>query len=372
MTEYSRMAKGHFTSAGTAKVINLPFQPDYVEILNKTASDAFTDARVLSGQWDADMGQGQAVVQIRDTTYKTSSVTSNGISTFSAGQMLQYGPAMAVSAISKATQGQITVSSTATLAAGDVVIVEGAWQSASTGMPQMNGIPLSIVSIDSSTQFTVNWNTDQTNYTAISAGGTGFVKVKKVLYPFIYFPGVCVINSITTGSTTTINTSSAHNYQVGQEVGFVIPTEYGTVELNSLPNTLTPGAPVYGYVTSVTNAFQFVVNIDSTSYTAYTHNIPITSVSGLDFPQVFAVGDVNTGGILISGGRALYPPPYYTPVSATIETISGPAIRGAFVNNTAQGFIIGAGTSTVGSAKLVGESGNVIYWRAYLHDMNIF
>ncbi len=30
MTEYSRMAKGKFTSTGSAQVINLPFQPDAV------------------------------------------------------------------------------------------------------------------------------------------------------------------------------------------------------------------------------------------------------------------------------------------------------------------------------------------------------
>lgn len=374
MTEYSRMAKGSFTSTGSPKVINLPFQPDSVEFWNYTAAGAALATDVPYAYWDASMGQGKATAQYfaAGPVLTTGNVSSNGISTFSAGQALQYGPAIAVTAISKASQGQATVTSTASLSAGDVVIFEGTWQTTTTGMPQMDGIPVSIVSIDSSTQFTFNWNTNQTNYTAISLGGTGFVKVKKVLYPFIYFPGVCVINSITTGTNTTINTASAHNYQVGQEVAFRIPNDYGTVELNSLPNTLTPGSPQYGYVTSVTNAFQFVVNIDSTNYTAYTHNIPITNVSGLDFPQVVAVGDVNTGGILISGGRALYPPPYYTPLSATVETINGPAIRGAFVNNTAQGFIIGSGlVANVANTFLVGEANDVIYWRAYLCDMTV-
>ena len=38
MTEYSRMAKGRFTSTGGAQVINLPFVPDYVEFTNYTAA----------------------------------------------------------------------------------------------------------------------------------------------------------------------------------------------------------------------------------------------------------------------------------------------------------------------------------------------
>ena len=34
MAEYSRMAKGSFTATSTQQVVNLPFQPDYVEIWN--------------------------------------------------------------------------------------------------------------------------------------------------------------------------------------------------------------------------------------------------------------------------------------------------------------------------------------------------
>jgi hypothetical protein len=34
MTEYSRMAKGTFTSTGAAKAVYLPFTPDYVEFTN--------------------------------------------------------------------------------------------------------------------------------------------------------------------------------------------------------------------------------------------------------------------------------------------------------------------------------------------------
>jgi hypothetical protein len=99
----------------------------------------------------------------------------------------------------------------------------------------------------------------------------------------------------------------------------------------------------------------------------------VASVPGLSYPQIVAVGDVNTGGVQISSGSALYPPPYYMPISTTrVNTINGPAIQGAFVNNTSQGFIIGAGALTgLASTSLVGANGNVIRWRAFLHDMNV-
>jgi len=34
MAEYSRLAKGHFTSTGFSQAVYLPFTPDRVEILN--------------------------------------------------------------------------------------------------------------------------------------------------------------------------------------------------------------------------------------------------------------------------------------------------------------------------------------------------
>jgi len=38
MTEYSRMARGVFTSTGAAQVIYLPFEPNVIEITNFTAA----------------------------------------------------------------------------------------------------------------------------------------------------------------------------------------------------------------------------------------------------------------------------------------------------------------------------------------------
>src|ERR1044072_6594879 len=103
------------------------------------------------------------------------------------------------------------------------------------------------VTVTGATTFTTAWNTNQSKYTALSGSPSG-PYVKKVLYPYLYFPGSTVISAITTGATTTIDTTSAHNFVVGQEVAFRIPTAWGTTQLNSLPNTTTPGSPIYAYV----------------------------------------------------------------------------------------------------------------------------
>lgn len=403
MTEYSRMAKGSYTvasgtlgvSAPPAKIINLPFKPDYVELINYTQAITPAQHGIPFAFWDASVVpvtvssvQYDTIVQIFNATpvLTTDSVrVGGGISVFSAGQLMQFGPvykhnsvASADFSIALSGAGGPTTVTTATvhgLTSGDVIIFEGLFQTSTTGMPQLNGVPFT-VTVLTSTTFTIPWDTSNaTYYTAFnSATSTGNIgSWKKVLYPYIYFPGVSFISGITLGTTTTIDTTDAHNFVLGQEVAFRIPNQWGTVELNSLPNTLVPGSPVYGYVIAVTDYNTVVVNINSSAYTPFTVNQTVASVPGLSYPQIVAVGDVNTGGVQISSGSALYPPPYYSPIGTNqVNTINGPAIQGAFVNNTSQGFVVGNGPSRTDTSSWVGgSSGDRIEWRAYLHDVSI-
>lgn len=380
MTEYSRMAKGRFTSTGAAQVINLPFQPDFVEFINYTAAATPANHGIPRAYWDANMGQGFAVVDLFNATpvLITDTVDTNGISTFSAGQLLQYGATQSVSTITKANPAVVTATAAHGLKSGDVVIFQNLYQTATTGMPQIDGIPFT-VTVTGATTFTIPWNTNQTEYTAYdTATATEDATFKQVLYPYLYEPGVSIIGGITTGTTTTIDTTDAHNFVVGQEVAIrmpqipgVTPTAWGDSRYNSLPNTLTPGSPQYAYVIAVTDYNTVVINLNSTGYTAYNSNIPVANVPGLQLPQIVAVGDVNTGGVPISAGSQLYPPPFVRPIgNTTVNTINGPAIQGAFFNNTSQGFIIGAGAAQGDATSvLVGAVSDVIYWRAFLHDI---
>lgn len=372
MTEYSRMAKGSFTSTGAAKIINLPFQPDVIELWNLTSFTTPAQHGIPYAYWDVQMGQGTGIVDVFNATpvLTTDSIATNGFSTFSAGQMLQYGARQQIVGITKANPARVNVTAHG-YSVGDTVIMYGLSQSATTGMQQIAGIPFTIVTVSDADHFDVKWNTNQSNFTALSGSPSG-AYVKKVLYPFNYLPEDNVISAITTGTTTTITTTMYHNFEVGQEVAFRIPSAYGTTQLNSLPNVVTPGSPQYGYVVSVTDNWTFVVNINSTSYTAFNSNQTYASFPGLQYPQVLAVGSVNTGGNLINSTSPLYPSPQFPSSTNRVPTINGPAIRGAFVNNTSQGFIIGAGTCvTDTSAVLVGANGNVIYWRAYLDDITL-
>lgn len=368
MAEYSRLARGTFTTAASPVVqfVNLPFQPTNIVLTNQTAYSTPATNVVTRAYWDVAMGQGVACVEYETGTGPASLaadyIASNGISTFSAGLMLQYGPVQQVVASTKGatTSFQVTAHGYST---GDVVVFEGLYSTQFTaGMPQLSNMMFVITRTDAN-NFTINWNSNNAAYTNLAASPSG-ATVKKVLYPFLYAPGVAYISAISTGATTTITTTAPHNFVVGQEVAFRIESAWGTVELNSLPDALIPGSPIYGFVQSVTSSTQFVVNINSTGYTAFTTNVPVNSLAGVAAPQVIAVGDVNSGGVAYSGG-ALYP----SPVVNGASTINGPAISGAFVNNTRQGFVVGTGVGSASSSVLLLTASSVYIWEARFFDI---
>jgi hypothetical protein len=387
MTEYSRMAKGSFTAVGTSAIVNLPFQPDFVEIWNYSIIKTAAANKVAHAWWDNKLQDGSnnpTMVEIYNNASAVvfDTIQTNGISAFQAGQLLQYGPTKQIIGATAANPVVFNVTAHG-YQVGDTVVFEGLYQTQFTaGMAQMSNIQFTISVVGDADHFTVKWDGSGSNYTALSASPSG-ATVKKVLYPFLYVPQVSVISAITLGATTTIVTTDYHNFEVGQQVAFRIPNvaavpalsppAWGTTQLNSLPNLLTPGAPNYGYVVSVTDNWTFVVNINSSAYTAFNVNIPIVNVPGLSFPQVLSVGDVNTGGNIISAGSPLYPSPQFPTSTNRVPTINGPAIRGAFVNNTSQGFVIGSGAAAadVSAAVTMIANTNIVYWHAYLHDLSL-
>lgn len=381
------MAKGTYTvsggtlgtSAPSTKVINLPFKPDYVQLINLTQAITPAEHGIPFAYWDA-----SSTVTIAGTVYNptivnvfnatpvltTDSCITNGISVFSAGQMLQYGASKQVIGITKAAAARVNVTAHG-YSVGDTVVFQGiATGVTNNAFRLINDIQFTITAVSDADHFDIKWNSNQSSYTAIAASPAGAL-VKKVLYPFLYPPQDNVISAITTGTTTTVACTTYHNLRVGQEIAFRVPTFWGTYQLNSLPNSTTPGSPIYGFVTSITDNWTFVCNIDSSSYTAFTTN-QTTIPSSVTPAQVLGIGDVNTGGDSITASSPLYPPPAYPTSSGGTGTINGPAIRGAFVNNTSQGFIIGAGASRTDTSSWVGGSdGDVMEWRAYLHDLSI-
>jgi hypothetical protein len=362
MAEYSRLASGQVISTGGNTAVIIPFVPNVIEIYNSTRATAVSG--VTKANWTTDMGQGAAFYVTTgsgpaDGTSFVSASTGGGFSTFQGGIALQYGPSLTISAMTKSsTIPQITTTANHNLVSGDIVVFQNLYQTTSTGQVQLCNVPF-VVTYVNATEFTIAVNNNVSGYTALSSpvGGT----VKQLLYPNLYAPGVAFIAGVNT-STNVITTTAPHNFVVGQEVAFRVPTAFGTTQLNTLPNILTPGSPNYYFVSAVGSSTTFTVSQSLSGYTAFTTNQTFASAlaGGFNWPQVLAVGDANSGSLLTN----FTSPSFYNGTSTSaVQTINGPALAGAFCNNTSQGFIIGGTIS--------GTAADQIYWTAYMVDLSL-
>lgn len=103
-----------------------------------------------------------------------------------------------------------------------------------------------------------------------------------------YEPSRFVISGLTfNGPTTTVTTSTDHNYVVGQRVRLLIPMFYRSRELNEKQ----------GLVISIPASNQVLVNIPSYGATAFDSSPTYAPTSA----QILAIGDINTGAINSSG-----------------------------------------------------------------------
>lgn len=388
MAEYSRLAKGSFTATGSSQVIKLPFQPDFVELWNYSIIKTPANHGVVRAWWDnklVDGANNPTMIELFNATpvLTTDTIQTNGISAFSGGISLQYGPSYQHNvalgtdfSISKASPAVVTTATNHNLVSGDVVIFENLYQTSTTGMQQIAGIPF-VITVTGATTFTIPWDTSGSNYTAFNtATSTGNMgSYKQVLFPALYAPMISYISGITLGASTVVALTMPGNFKVGQEVAFRIPTipgvspaVWGTTQLNSLPNILIPGSPVYGFVTAVSASLTtptITVNINSSAFTAFNVNLPFANFVKEQFPQVVPVGDANSG----SNQQNFLSPQVWDGNSNTLgNSINGPAISGAFINNTSQGFLIGPGTAATDTSASIMTSGNIILWHAYLHD----
>lgn len=340
MAQYSKIATGKFTaSAGVSHFVNLPFVPKSFSFVNKTNQGTAADAKILDAFGYADdpagygyyhesldLGAGNIAITSKATT-------SGGFSFIEAGTY-QYGPTVAITGVSKANPAVVTTGANHNLETGDVVLIYG-----TTGMLQISTAMYTITKTGAQT-FTID--VDSTGFAAVATAGY----MKKVLYPDLYVPQGVSITAIATGASTTITCAQDHNFKVGQEVYFVIPSAFGMVQLDTLVYNTANVVPQQAYVVSIPASNEIEVNINSAGYTAFAYPTSAVFAAGVSLPQVLAIGDQNTGYIAINGNQ----PP--SPIT----------IPGAFAANTRQGVIIGA---------TLLPAADVIEWTAIYPDIYV-
>lgn len=338
---YSKILRGTFTSTGVNKPLYLPMKPDTIEIWNKTKWNTTTNntGNFAIGFAEDAAGTGY-VTASNGTTWLGKTLTSGAFTFFSQGSP-SFGAVKTVVSITQANPAVVTVTSHG-YQTGDVV-----WLYGTTAMLQVASIPYTITRTGANT-FTIP--VDSSGFAAAATAGF----VKQVLYPDLYIPELAYITSITKASQAVITTAFNHNFVVGQEVGFTVPAAWGMTQIDSQTYLQSSnGIPQQAYVTAVT-ASTVTVNIDSTAFTTFAYPTSATAALGLTFPQIYALGDGNTGYSLNSSGQV----PYLGVTNGVI------GIPGAFAANTRQGVIVGTGDGTT----IIHANADVIAWRAIFPD----
>lgn len=100
--------------------------------------------------------------------------------------------------------------------------------------------------------------------------------------PQYYQPRRFVISAVTLGVYTTITTTVAHDYDIGQSVRLIIPPSYGCRQLNER----------IGILLQIPASNQMVLNIDSSM------NVdPFINSSATTKAQTISAGDINSGNV---------------------------------------------------------------------------
>ena len=186
-------------------------------------------------------------------------------------------------------------------------------------------------------------------------GGAGFYRI--VTYPPLYYPARKLITKITqSASAATVSTAIEHSFTVGQAVRFNIPAVSGMVQLN------TTGANNYMYstVTSITDAYNFVIDTNTASFTAFTY--PTIAQQPSSFPTVEPIGE--NSAIALAANNSLFPQFQ----GLNVFNANNGVFADATINTGYYGMVLGTGglgtantgltiTGPAGSA-----SGDVIYW----------
>lgn len=267
--------QGRFTATGATTILNIRSDVDWIRVYNSTVSYAAGADTGAEFYWQRGMAQGRGTIYVKESTIDALTV---GQIAAQAGftlidQSIQtLGPVVALSAISNAATPVVSTANTAGLSDGDVVRLYNV-----TGGQQLGGIDFTIGSVVANTSFTLAFMAQ------IAAATTG--SYRKVNFNPLFYPRRRFISKIASvGTTTVITMTVTHQFTVGQEVRFVIPTvdatHYGMTELNGVQASIIAVDLVNNSIT---------IDLDSSGFTAFA--FPLTSSPGFTPAQVVPVGE---------------------------------------------------------------------------------
>ena len=328
------ISQGTFTSAGQTVYLPIRSDVDSINVYNISQMTANqTTAIGVQYRWQRGFPAGAQIEYLKSNAaaaanliqYKTTGGFTLIDTSIQVVGVLDNG-STGISAISTATPPVATVGSTAGMAPNNVVRLYN-----TVGATQLGGLDYTIGNgTFTGTTFSLDY------VSPLGAAGTGG-DFAVVAWDPIYYPRRRYVMNVSQATQAIVTLSVTHGYQIGQEVSFRIPSQFGMVQLDGLYGTIVNinQADSNGYTNTIT------VNINTSAFTAFT--FPATGLQPFTAAQCVPVGEDTAFALSVW-------PPYSILTDATTNT--------AFI-----GISLAAGANSP-----AGSSTDVIYWEAFKAD----
>lgn len=354
------LGQGTFTAPSTIvnQIIQIPSAADWVQVRNYTRWGTVGGASAYGFEyfWQRGMAAGSAMVRYYangGAVVTGDTLTSGGFTIYDptalqAGSQAIVGNPVAVTAVTNATRPVLSTASTAGVSVGSIVRLSN------TAQTDINGHDFVVGAVVANTSITLLAASNALATAPGAIGGAGFYRI--VNYPPLFYPARKLVTNITqSASSATVSTAVEHSYTVGQAVRFNIPAVSGMIQLN--PSS-TNGY-LYATVTSITDAYNFVINIDTSAFTAFTY--PTIAQQPSLFPTVEPIGE--NSATALAANNSLYP--QYQGLN--VYNANNGVFADATINTGYYGMILGTGgTGVISTAALTGPAGSVagdvVYW----------
>ncbi len=271
---FSGTNQGRFTSDGTAKILNIRSDVDWMYVYNYTVAAAAGADEGAQFYWQRGMAQGRGL-EYRKTT-ATAALTIREIDAGAGFYLIDTsvnvpGPSLALTSISSAATPNVVTANTGSLSDGDIVRIFS-----TAGALQLGGLDFTIDSVTGG-GFDLSYMSQ-----IVAAAGPG--TFRRIPYNPIFYPRNRVISNITQAVQAVVTLTVTHGFLPGQVIRFVMPRvtalAYGMTELDGVQATIVAVDTVNNTIT---------VDIDTTGFTAFA--FPLTADVPFTPAQVVPVGE---------------------------------------------------------------------------------
>lgn len=326
---------GSFTSAGTAKKINLPADCDFMRVINSTQL-ATTQAtgRGCVFEWQRGLADGYGWMwtkQNASNALDLEQITSGGFT------LVQSVPApeaqVTGTALTAATPAVATANSHG-YSVGDRLRVYG-----TTGMLQIAGMEFTVTAVGGANNYTLGY----LPAAGFAAPATAILS-RRLPSTDLVEPGFRYITNVTQAAQAVVTMSVSHPYQIGELLFFRLPNQFGMGELDGKVAKVVAISSANNTVT---------IDLDTSGYTAFA--FPASGSGPFRFPVCCNAGQQGFLNVNYNPNNKANGPQYWG-YDADLAFQSGQFYPY---------MLLGAGADSP-----AGSTNDVIYWQAFKADRN--